>query len=336
MTEYKDLALEELRILLLRHLEGSLSDEEESKVQELLRSSEVAAELEGLRKIENVLKTDKTLFCPDVLEIDEFLATGKDPSGRIASHLEECASCQQEAQALREFKPEAKIPPILWETVTQELDRRGKVQPAPEHESFWSTLPSRLSFLFRKPVLAMGAAAAVVALLVVYFYPHPEIRPTMIALSSVTWEDEYRVPLGLMAPPQRERVAFLIILKDFRTAMPQQRIDSLYGALTPNDEEMERYLVVSPAIIKQLFTGSDSTNLPWQEVVGLVQRDLRVRTAILVTLTPENGQTRISCMPVDALTRKPLEEPLQEVVTAKTLESTMRRLAYGALKRARY
>jgi len=113
--------------------------------------------------------------------------------------------------------------------------------------------------------------------------------------------------------------------------MTQQRIDSLYEALTPDKEEMERYEIVPSSIIKQILGGADSTNKPLQEIVGLLQKNLRVRRVVLLTLVPEKGQIRIKCESVNAATGKRMGKPVEAVTAPQALESTLRKLAYGAL-----
>lgn len=127
MTGSSDQSLEELRILLLRYLEGSLPIQIKQTVEDMLMTDEQAQrELEGLKMIQNYLMTDQTLFCPDPSEIADFVITGNDPSGAITSHLEECRSCWEELQSLRSLQPSDPIPPRVLETVRRKL---AEVQP---------------------------------------------------------------------------------------------------------------------------------------------------------------------------------------------------------------
>lgn len=122
MTGSSDQSLEELRILLLEYLEGSLPIQIRVTVDDMLITDEQARkELEGLKIIMNALKTDQTLFCPDPLEIADFVITGNDPLGTITNHLNECRSCLEEVQSLRNRQSSDGIPPQILETVRRKL-----------------------------------------------------------------------------------------------------------------------------------------------------------------------------------------------------------------------
>lgn len=329
MTSPRDYSPEELRILLLRYLEGSLSGEEASEVSELLRTSpEVSQELEGLRKIMLSLKTDKTVFCPDPSDISEFVATGHDSTGKIASHLRECVSCQKEAQAFKDFRPASTIPPQIWSKVSEKMAQRTKRDPGPEAESRSSNLFSLFSSLFKKPVLAVSAVA-LAALLVVFLYPRQPIGP-MIALSSVSWEHDLTVKIPVL-PRDREAVAFIIVLKDFKPQMSPQRINSLYEALKPDEQNQKRYNIAVPSRIKEALGGADSSSTPVEGSVNLLHKKLGVRRVVLVTLVSEKNQIRIRSESLDAATGKPIGKPVEVVATAQTLESKLRGIAYSSL-----
>ncbi|MGO9571753.1 MAG: hypothetical protein ACLP5H_29860 [Desulfomonilaceae bacterium] len=329
MTSPSQYSPEELRILLLRYLEGSLSGEEAREVSELLRTSAIVSqELEGLRKIMQTLKTDKTLFCPDPSDICEFVATGHDATGKIVSHLRECVSCRQEAQALKDFRPASKIPPQIWSKVSEKMAQRTKRDPGLEAESSASHLFSLFSSLFKKPVLAVGAVA-LAALLVVFLYPRQPIGP-MIALSSVSWEHDLTMKTPIL-PRDREPVAFIIVLKDFKPQMSPQRIHSLYEALKPDEQNQKRYDIAVPSRIKEALGGADSSSTPVEESFKLLHKKLGVRRVVLVTLVSEKNQIRIRGESMDAASGKPMGKPVEAVATAQALESTLRGLVYSSL-----
>jgi hypothetical protein len=122
MTGSSDQSLEELRILLLEYLEGSLPIQIKQTVDEMLVTDEQARkELDGLKIIMNALETDQTLFCPDPSEIADFVITGNDPLGTITNHLKECRSCLEEVQSLRNRQSSDGIPPQILETVRRKL-----------------------------------------------------------------------------------------------------------------------------------------------------------------------------------------------------------------------
>lgn len=157
MTGASDYSMEELRILLLGYLEKSLPKDKEEEISALLQASEQARrELEELRRLTHTLRTDKTVFCPDVSDVAEFITTGDDVTGRIADHLSQCAACKKEAQEIREFQPVDKIPSEIWGIVSQNLP--DKKFDASKAESLFSRLDLWISSLFRRPALAFGAA----------------------------------------------------------------------------------------------------------------------------------------------------------------------------------
>ena len=183
MTSPTEPSSEELRILLIRYLEGSLSPREEDQVSGYLRTSERASsELKGLRGLLDTLKTDKTVFCPELSDISELVATGHDATGKIARHLKECISCRKEAKALKYFHPASSIPPEIWQVVKARLSQRGKKSLISEERAHSSGLLAWLSFAFRRPAMAIAAAAAVV-LLAVFLIPVTLWGP-IVALSS--------------------------------------------------------------------------------------------------------------------------------------------------------
>src|SRR5271157_558341 len=349
MTAPKDSSSEELRILLLRHLEGSLSDEEERKVTDLLQSDKVAAELEGLRQIWHTLKTDRTVFCPDVSEIAEFLATGKDSTGRIESHLEECASCRQEAESIRNFRPAPSIPPEIWNKVSEKLRQRKRsiAEPEVEVSGWFSEFLAALSFPFRHPV-AIGFFA-LLALIIVFLYSQLPSR-SMVALSSVSWNQDLAATEGSFPPSKtklyslsparekkgsfllhRERVAFLLLLKDFKTPMSQEQIDSLYEALKPDKQDQLRYDVASPSLVKAVVEGAAATRSPDLKNLGnLLQDKLGLQKVVLITLISETYEIRVRCELMDARTEKQAREPREALATPRTLNSTVRNLVHNS------
>ncbi len=217
------------------------------------------------------LSADKTVFCPDASDISEFVSTGHDATGKIAKHLRECASCRKEAQSFEAFRPAETIPPRIWKTVSGTLAQRKQKTPRPQPLGTVSCLLSWISSLFRMPVLAIGTAVAVLLVVVVGLYPrHPSGQ--MIALSSASWEVDLTTKTPVI-PAARERVALVVLLKDFKTPMSQSTIDSLYEALKPDKQEQKNYDFVTPSQTKEVISGSK----PVQENAKLLQRKLRVQ-----------------------------------------------------------
>lgn len=330
MKRLKDYSTEELRTLLLEHLEGALSPEEEREVLRLLQESpEASRELEALKRLVHTLETDKTVFCPDLAAISEFVSTGHDPSGTIAGHLKECPSCREEAESIKSFRPAATIPPKIWNAVRSGFRQQRKGAQAATPSEGASTLWKWFSSLFRVPVLAVGSAVALALLLVVFLYPSHQPVP-ILALSTVSWQSDLTTKIPIM-PRGRELVAVVILLKNFRTAMSQPRIDSLYEALKPSESEQQRYDLANPARIKETLEGAGATNNPLKENVRTLHEKLGIQRVVAVTLVSEENRIRINCELIDATSGRPIGTATEAMATDQTLESTLKNLVYGSL-----
>ncbi len=174
--------------LLLAYLEGGLERSVRREVEEHLKGcSFCSKELELMGRMGSLLSSHPEVFHPDEEELYRLVAVGEDRDGLIAGHLETCADCREEAEMLREnlsqekeaFRSEATLPAYL----AAELDRFYPTESS--HRRTWAGLPAALgqwlTDLFRRPILAMGTAAALllVAVLVIPMWrtfksvPHP-------------------------------------------------------------------------------------------------------------------------------------------------------------------
>jgi len=105
----------------------------------------------------------------------------------------------------------------------------------------------RLRAMFDVPTWAIGAATVVVLLAIMLY--QREVPQSVIALSSVSWEN---VPKPKTFQSVPKRTAIIILLKDFHPAVDQPAIDALYEAVAPSMDVYERYYVVPPALIRDL------------------------------------------------------------------------------------
>lgn len=158
-------------------------------------------------------------------------------------------------------------------------------------------------------------------------------RPSspMIALSSVSWNRDLTPQVGIF-DLRRETVAFLLLLKDFKTPMSQEQIDSLYEGLKPDEQDQLRYRVASPSQVKEALVGAATpmTSIS-KNLVILLQNKLDVQKLVLVTLISEAHQIRVRSELVDARTGKQAGEAAEAPTTPPTLKATVRRLAYNSL-----
>lgn len=174
--------------LLLTYLEGGLERSLKKEVEEHLKGCPFCSEqLQIMARMDSLLSSHPEAFHPNEEELYRLVAAGEDQDGLIEDHLETCSRCRAETDALREhlFREkavscaEASLPAYL----AAELDRAYPVESA--RRRTWTTLPASvghwLADAFRRPILAMGTAAALllVAVLVIPMWktfkniPHP-------------------------------------------------------------------------------------------------------------------------------------------------------------------
>lgn len=333
MTGTSKYSPEELRILLLRYLEGSLTEDEKREVSGLLReSAQAQMELESLQTIVRELKTDKRIFCPDLVDIAEFVNTGKDPTGEMAEHLGECLSCREEALLFKGFRPADTIPPEIWSRVRTKFKERAPLAPPPTEDRS-KGFTAWLSSLFRMPILAGASAIAIVLLLILFLYPWQEPR-TMLALSSVSWDTDLttKVPFP---HADRERAAFVILLRDFAPPLSQNRIDSLYEALVPDEQQTTRYDLASPSQIKAAIEGLEPNEGSLEKAGRILSNKLGVRRIVVLTLIAEHNRIKIKAQSKDASSGKPKGQTVETLSSNDTLTPTLRKLGYLELKQGR-
>jgi len=234
-------------------------------------------------------------------------------------------------ERVRDFVSSLSFPVSIWNKVSEKLRQRRRSTTGPEIEvSGWSSkFGTALSYGFGLLV----AICVIAALAFVIVFRHPD-RPSspMIALSSVSWSHDLTPPV-VSFPLHRENVAFLLLLKDFKTPMSQEQIDSLYRALKPAGQDRLRYAVASPSQVKEALVESAAPITPISKnLVNLLQNKLDVQKVVLVTLISEGQQLRVRSELVDARTEKQAVEAVEAPTTPRTLKATVRRLAYYSLK----
>jgi hypothetical protein len=197
--------------LLLTYLEGGLERSLKKKVEEHLKGcSFCSEELQLMGRIDSLLSSHPEVFHPEEEELYRLVAAGEDRDGLIAGHLETCVHCRAEADMLREHLSREKAAscsdPSLPAYLAGELDSVYPTESA--HRRTWAAVLaplSRMADFFRRPMLAMGTAAALllVAVLVIPMWrtfkniPHPS--PQAPAMGSLQYTD------GRVAPAEREK-----------------------------------------------------------------------------------------------------------------------------------
>jgi hypothetical protein len=317
---------EALRLCLLRYLEGTMSPKEREDFERELRASPATArELDALKDMMDLLTTDKTVFCPDLSDIAEFLDSGHDPEGRVSRHLDECPACAEHALTLGAARPSTGLPPEIWVKVRETLSRHTGRTSAPKAPSRISRFLRWCSGLFPRPAFAFAAAAAI-ALMVIALYPARPPQP-QFALSAISWNDEL-TPKSLSPPSERERVAFLLQVPDRNTIQDQQRIDALYEALKPGEADLVRREFIDPARVNEALS-SDAASI--KEAVLRLHSRLSVNKIVLISLSRRGDTIMVRCETVGAATGAPTGAPVETTAHEATVAATVRKAAYGAL-----
>lgn len=311
-------------------MEGKLPDEQKSEVSDQLRTNgEVRRELDGLRQILNTLNKERTVFCPDVSEIAEFVATGDDPSGRILAHLQKCVPCQTEVHALEDFRPASKIPSGIWNKIKAKLaeQRMRLSEPLSKSERSGSSSgsPSRLIPPFERPLYSEGQVTRFAS------RTPPNHIESMIALSTVTWKNDLMANISAL-PLHKERVAFLIALKNFKKQLDQEQIDFLYWALRPNEDEQKQYDIVTPSQVKYILAGLPRSELSVETAITMLRDKWRAEKVLVIMLLEGKDQFRVRCQATDRATGKLTGKVFEILATDQTLAQSLRNAAYSALK----
>src|SRR5271157_1065113 len=235
-------------------------------------------------------------------------------------------------ERVRGFVSSLSFPVPIWNKVSEMLRQRRGSTTGPEIEvsgGWFSKFGTGLSYAFGG-VLVVICFIGLVELSHVFRHSDRPSSP-MIALSSVSWNHVVTPKVGSF-PLHRETVAFLLLLKDFKTPMSQEQIDSLYQALKPDEQDQLRYRVASPSHVKEALAGAAEPMTPIpKNLVNLLQNKLDVKKVVLVTLISEAHQIRVRSELVDARTEKQAGEAAEAPTTPPTLKATVRRLAYNSL-----
>ncbi len=229
----------------------------------------------------------------------------------------------------RDFIPSLSFPVSIWNKIREKLRQRSSTGPEIEVSGWSSKFGTALSYAFGGVLVVIGFIGLVA---LSHVFRHSDRPPSpMIALSSASWNQGLTPQVGISSL-HREPVAFLLLLKNFKTPMNQEQIDSLYQALKPDEQDQLRYRVASPSQVKEALAGAAEPMTPIaKNLVILLQNKLDVKKVVLVTLISEAYQIRVRSELVDARTEKQAGEAAEAPTTPRTLKATVRRLAYNSL-----
>jgi len=277
-----------------------LDPEERASVAEhIAECAECSEQVETLREAIEDLRAHKGAFCPNLWELHEFAFYGEDADAAISKHIAVCSACRETVQTWKSEAARDHLPQHLWNRVNKALSEDGAREIRMKERPIGFV--GRLRAMFDAPGWAIGAVTVVV-LLAVFLYPR-ETPPSVIALSSVTWEN---APKPKVLQPTSKRAAIIIVLKDFRPEPGRTKIDALYDAVTPTMDVYERYYVAPPAKIteavrKGLVDPSDRTKM----LRGL--RDhLDLNKVVVITAVSEPEGTAFEADLIDTTTGKTL------------------------------
>jgi hypothetical protein len=269
--------------LMVPYIEGRLSLDDQALVEKHLMSCpECLSAAEDLHSIVVALEKNKGAFCPQPQELYDFAVSDHEPEGRLAEHLKECGSCRAELESYGHTDIVETMPSELWNKVR--LSVRETIGHKPSFDRRESTLQGywdRLSQWFKIPVMAAGTAAAAILLLVL-FYP-TSMPETMIGLSSVTWDKVPKPKATLQSG--LEGAAVVIFLKDFKKRLPQEQIDSIYRAMEPGMELMERYRIITPAMFTDAVHKKKINPYDRKEMLESLRKNFDVSKTVVVTVS---------------------------------------------------
>jgi hypothetical protein len=311
--------------LLLPYAEGLLTPIEKEVLEDHLRGcAQCASELEELRETIALLERNKEALCPEHWELYEYVHYGKDPRGLICRHLQQCEPCSETARELGEkISPEA-MPDQVWASVKQRLPSTHRNAPSAEPDS--ETFIDRLYRLFRFPAIAVGVATA--AVLAFVLLTPPQMPQSVMALSSVAWENAPK-PKGLI--PSAKRAAIVLTLKDFDPPWPRERIDALYEALAPPVEMYARFQIVPPRVVRESLDRSELRLAHTRALVDALAKKLSLAAVLVVTVTARGQGARVQVDLLDTSTGNVTYQKTEANIPWTNLDTAIRQLAFSAL-----
>jgi len=277
----------------------------------------------------------KEVFCPPVEQLANFARTGEDPYGSIAFHVDQCETCQTELAEYRVYLTKGEMPDRVRAIFDLHLSKRTADPLSHEQEGILSRILSAIPRWSGTSGMSLAAAAAAAVLLVVLIYPRGEIE-TVMRLSSVSWE---KAPgLSLMSPkisksPARNKptVAAILLLKGLERPLAQDKIDELYQALNPDRHMRSKFKFVSPAQLKEDFSGKDRKPTDKKAVAARLAERFDVDQVVFVTIHSEKNRFKITEEVVDTRTGKTLNQAETQVRSEEEITAKLKATVFPLL-----
>jgi hypothetical protein len=315
----------ELEDLLLPYAAGALTGEERAMVEKHMHTcTGCSRELTALHKMTAILRENEEALCPDPVELYEYANFGEDPTGLLAAHLARCPHCSAAVEEYKTAPEDASMPEDLWNRIR--IDQQGSEQSPSSLRAYFAGLFQWLSSFPGFPVLALGTAAAMI-LMVVVFYPGivPQPEPSF---STVTWveSNDGLLPKRIGPAPPGGRLAMVIYLSGFEQPVSQERVDELYLALKPTTEMEKRFQVLPPAELIRAFRGTQTGGERRELMLQRLKHDLRAAKVLIFTVGPEeSGLLHVDGELVDLQTGKTVRGIIEKGVRDSELPSRLRR-----------
>jgi hypothetical protein len=311
--------------LLLPYVEGLLARAQQDMVEGHLRGcAACASEVEQLRETIALLGAHKEAFRPEEWELYEHVHYGTDPKSLIGRHLHHCGSCREVVRTLTEQVSPSQMPDRFWHGVKQQFPsaERSPSSAQPDSESLFD----RVCRMFRFPALAVATAAA--AVLVFVLLSPPQMPHTVMALSSVAWEN---APKPKALQPSGKSAAIVLVLGDFEPPWTQDRIDKLYEALMPPVEVYDRFRVLSPRAVKGSLDRSALALRDTGAAVAALAQKLGLTAVVVVTLAGRRQAASVQVDVIDASSGRVTAQKTAAPVPSANLVPTINALVLAAL-----
>lgn len=339
---------EHLTDLLPMYVDDRLSTDERRLVENHIKEcAPCSEEVESLRLVINILRKEKTVFCPEPWELYEFIEKGTDPSGKMAQHLEDCPLCCAEVAEYKEGSATNKLPDKIKNELRKSFPKPGHSEKF-EWKSGFTWAPGWLNSVFKTPALALGTAVAAI-LAVILLYPHGT-PPVSIGVSSENWEENgpqgtpkslfsnaharkeihQPVPSGsrgaartLFLDGTKPRVVSIIVFHGSNKPEIQSTVDSLYQALKPNAEIKKRFKFSTPDQLKDFLEKTSDRKLSPTEALSQFYKEFSVNLALIVNVKPNKEKFGLTTEVVDTRTGQSLAEFTRDAITSADLASTV-------------
>ena len=332
--------------LLPIYIEGELAERDRVAVENHLdQCLECSEELEALKQVVDVLKTDKSVFCPEAWELYEFIETGEDSGGKLAQHIEDCSLCCADVAEYRETAKLKTLPSEIKNELKKVFQKPAQQRISNQIKQFaWAK--DWLSSIFKMPVLTFGTALAAILALIL-LYPHGSTH-VFIGVSSENWEgvsfsatpksllsdaherEEIVKPVppiiceaskpSLSAAP-KPRVASVIMFHGFDKPLPQSTVDSLYEQLKPRGELEERFQFSTPADLKQFLDKVADRHLPPIQELSEFYKESSINFALIENIVAEKDKFGLKSKLIDTRNGKILAESIESGLSGTGLAS---------------